>query len=270
VALLGQAFRVQYIDFPLTFPLTGASEAEIEKAMERAGASAADDHKARLLARKKAWLGEHPGREFLVQRNEDVCTRCRAYLVRSRLYLVSLEGLKEQVCSPEADAFLDSFRLTGRVPEPPATPKPPPWQPFRSAEGRFTVLLPGTPRQVDKPLPEITPAVVFHQFSLTAAGLCWFVAYYDVPRVPPDPQLVLATTAKHMATHLSGKIISEEVLPGRHPGREVLIRGEEGVHARARYFLVGRRLYQLIAAGRADQVKSATADRFLDSFQPAK
>src|SRR5262245_36949523 len=58
-------------------------------------------------------VGKYPGREFTANVAQPTCKlRGRVYIVGKRLYHVSAMGTADYVNSPEANTFLESFRLT--------------------------------------------------------------------------------------------------------------------------------------------------------------
>ena len=55
------------------------------------------------------------------------------------------------------------------------------------------------------------------------------------------------------------------------PGREYVVRKENATYYRARIFLDGVRLYQVVVTGvKKDEVLSPAADKFLESFDIAR
>jgi len=66
-----------------------------------------------LIDEKKITLGRHPGREIVVDLPEQKGRlRDRLCIAGGRLYQVMVVGREGWVGSPDADRFLDSFRLT--------------------------------------------------------------------------------------------------------------------------------------------------------------
>ena len=69
-----------------------------------------------------------------------------------------------------------------------------------------------------------------------------------------------------------GKVLEEKNLTigiEKHPARDVLIETPEGC-LRNRIVIAGARLYQVMVRGPKDVVTSASADRFLESFEVTK
>ena len=81
---------------------------------------------------------------------------------------------------------------------------------------------------------------------------------------------LMTEMAKELAGDSGGTVVSEKVLPGEYPGREAQLRAAGSLNARMRYYLVGRRLYGLVAAGSVADVMSPDVDRFFESFKLMK
>jgi hypothetical protein len=264
VASSGWFFRVLYLDYG-----KAPSPVDAEKCLDETVAKTLPQTNAELLTKKKVSLGEHSGREILVKFDGISHLRMRAFMVSNRLYMVLLSGPREQVTSAEADRFFDSFQLTGPVPlKSPATAVPA-FQPFACKEGGFTVLLPGTPKEEPRVMQTAAGTWVKHQFSVQAGNLVWYAGYEDLPVAPRDPKDIVSHGARAAAGE-RGKVLTEKELPGKEPGHEVLIRTAESVELRVRCYLAGRRLYQLIVGGPANEVTSPDVDRFFASFRLTK
>jgi WD40 repeat protein/CHAT domain-containing protein/tetratricopeptide (TPR) repeat protein len=82
-----------------------------EQILDDATASAAVGV-GKKLDERKIKLGEHPGREILIEATGgEVYSRMRFYFFRDRLYQVSVSGPgRASVATKEADRFLDSFK----------------------------------------------------------------------------------------------------------------------------------------------------------------
>jgi hypothetical protein len=91
------------------------AEKDPDEHLDRASNGALSALGARQRSRKAIRLGgEHPGREVTAVVGENGRRlRARLYLVRGRLYQVVVTGAPGWVDSAEADAILESFRLTG-------------------------------------------------------------------------------------------------------------------------------------------------------------
>lgn len=144
------------------------------------------------------------------------------------------------------------------------------WQSFASTEGRFTVLMPGTPQprtqNVSTPAGNITFYAHFWEDRSAAYG----VAYSDFPQgliQSANVEALLNGARDGAAANVSGTLVSERRIGlSGHPGREIEIRISGGI-VKARIYLVGSRLYQLIVVEQSGTESSANQARFFDSFQ---
>jgi hypothetical protein len=146
------------------------------------------------------------------------------------------------------------------------------WTEYTSLEGGFLVSFPGAPTELARTLStegagdiEAHICIVKHEHS------AYGIMYADYPESYIE-QLetehlfdigLEGAVAGSNATLLSESTIS---LDG-HPGREVKAKlSEGGLVVRTRMYLVGNRLYQVIATVPEDQVLSSNVDVFLNSF----
>ncbi len=137
---------------------------------------------------------------------------------------------------------------------------------YRSEEGRFRILLPGTPKTVsDRALGKGVQAVQFEERSGD-----FTVAWSDPQpaRATPGTLEQLDLACNRAIDNLQGKALSRRSITlGNHPGREMLVEGPDGkVVVRLRLYLVNGRLYQVAAGGARWWVDRGTTDKVLDSF----
>jgi hypothetical protein len=149
-------------------------------------------------------------------------------------------------------------------------------QEYTSTEGRYRVQFAGTPKHQEKIVPTpVGPVTAKFAIGEEWSGTGRSVMYVDYPPNLFGPGSVNAglegacqgMIAEGQLTALSKKTIS---LNG-HPGREVSFDSQPGrpgpkLHGRARLYLVGNRLYQVLIAGRSGVIQSETIDGFLNSF----
>jgi hypothetical protein len=138
---------------------------------------------------------------------------------------------------------------------------------YTSVEGRFVVMLPGTP-SLD-PDPDVPEGV--QQVRLAQQSGTYTVAWQDLPKkeADRDPEERLDRACNGALRALEATQVSRKPvrLDGQYPGRELVAgwEGREG-RVRARFYLVDGRLYQVVVNGPRWWAESATADRFLESF----
>ncbi|MBD2436192.1 hypothetical protein [Nostoc sp. FACHB-110] len=191
-----------------------------------------------------------------------------------------------------------SFVVEARQPQPPTTPKKatvvqkkvpvqpkkptvvepvqPKWQLFRAPDGRFTVLMPGTPNQqtqtqktqigeidleifvAEPPKQQVAYVVVYNDFPYSYGKLT-------------NPQTIL-DQAQYMAlkTTKSSLIRQRNIRSSNgHPGKEIEYINSGGKITKSRMYVAEGRLYQVMAITTRKQQKSLakTITGYLNSFQ---
>jgi hypothetical protein len=139
---------------------------------------------------------------------------------------------------------------------------------FVSAEGKFRVMMPGAPTQKRQQLGPISLAM----YTLENRDGAYMVGYCDVPIPANEPEAMtqrrLDGAREGAIRNINGGLIKENRiwLHGREPGREIEANVPGKGIIRARFYVAGRRMYQVIVIGTPALVHSADATRFLDSF----
>lgn len=159
--------------------------------------------------------------------------------------------------------FLQREQLTGEAS----------WKEFTSEEGRFSILLPRTPRQttetVDTPVGEVDE----HTFTTIHGNITYIVSYSDYPQdlTTGDTRAVLNALRDSAVTDFNGKLLNERSISlNGHPGRELEIQVSDDsgtVIAKLHVFLVGNRLYYLYTIVSEEHASSPSIDKFLNSFK---
>ncbi len=286
------SFFVSYSDYPPDIPDFAA-----DKVLERAIAGALGGIRdAMPLGKTDIRLGEVAGKAFefaypVGDGGEALC-RARFYLDGTRLYSVMLRGPRGDVARV-GEPFLRSFALVPREakgpaprpapprPESPLTtrPGPPPRpvasKPFAPAGGGFRVLMPGKPRERIVVADSPDGPIEAHLFDLVQGDLRRLVTYLDRPK-PLDLAGAEADTALEelvKGSILSGKgtlVAKRPIRLGAAVGREFDFDtdGSNGRprFVRARVYLVGARVYQVLIGGPKSKVVGPIGDAFLDSF----
>jgi WD40 repeat protein/CHAT domain-containing protein/tetratricopeptide (TPR) repeat protein len=100
-------FGANYSDLPAAALKRQTPEQILDDAIASAAVGV-----GKKLDERRIKLGEHPGREILIEATGDeVYSRMRFYFFRDRLYQVSVSGPgRASVATKEADRFLDSFK----------------------------------------------------------------------------------------------------------------------------------------------------------------
>lgn len=142
---------------------------------------------------------------------------------------------------------------------------------FASEEGAFKALLPGKP--VYEKVEVGDAKNMQHQFVVGGASGAYLISYQDNSNLegatPEKLAEALALGRDTVIKGFDGKLVeSEEVtLAKKHPGLafRVTIPAASG-EARCRFYMVGTRLYQVMAIGLPAFAGSEEATQVLDSF----
>lgn len=146
-------------------------------------------------------------------------------------------------------------------------------QPFTSAEGRFSIDLPGTPQQSAKPLSlQGGGASTLHQFwvDIDNDNITYMVIYNDYP-----PDYATASPEELLQTMRDGVVRDKKLTSDvpidlySTPGRAFTALDKDGWQYAVHQFLDGSRLYQLIVVNNKDH-PAARTEQFLNSFRILK
>jgi len=150
----------------------------------------------------------------------------------------------------------------------------PEWKEFASKEGRFKVLMPGTPKQDQAETESDFGKGILHMNVVQAGKTMYGANYCDFPaEIKKAPLKQLFDSSRDGAVaNLEGKLANEkDIKLGVHPGREIQIDVANGKQLfRVRVYLVDQRLYQVVILGTKEHATSKAADKFLDSFKLAE
>lgn len=155
-----------------------------------------------------------------------------------------------------------------------AADRKPPKFAFESAESGFKVGLPAKPRTQTRQLATVAGNLTVHVMRYDGVS----DVVLSVTRTDYPTEFAAVEPAKLFAGMLNemkgadGKVVEEkEIALGteKYPGRQVRIEVNRKV-IRARLFLVGTRLYQVMATGSRDGVASAPAEDLFDTFEVVK
>lgn len=169
--------------------------------------------------------------------------------------------------------------------KPPAAPTPRPareddaaaWKKFAPWEGRFSVLMPGSPVASTQTVESPFGALSMHLYTLTTP-VQYGVSYIDYPHSLEDSGRLgefFAGVRDGGLRATGAKLLEEkEITLGTHPGRAFKIQLGGGRVGRVRAYVVKNRLYQIIFTAPEGGAHDAglpsleeTANRFFDSFQ---
>jgi hypothetical protein len=147
------------------------------------------------------------------------------------------------------------------------------WKEYVYPQDGFSVSAPVTPKmEREKAQSAIGGNVELHYYGITLPGDSGFMVVVS-PLLAHDqrsPQQVLAEAKKGAVDSVNGKLISETPAPlGGNPGIQIEFEAGDH-HARNRYYVVGRKLYQLASLAPQGKPIPADTDRFFGSFRLVK
>lgn len=160
--------------------------------------------------------------------------------------------------------------LLGALSAVPADSKKPTGTTHTSDAGRYQVMMPSSPKSDTREYATNKGVLAVSTDKCEVArDLVLSVSFADYP---PDfgavaPKLVLDGVRDGLKGS-DGKVTTEtEITLGdkKHPGRELRIEAGKNV-IRAQIFLVGRRLYQVLATGTKDSVAKPEVEQLFSSF----
>jgi len=143
---------------------------------------------------------------------------------------------------------------------------------FTSKEGKFSVTLPEKPSEKTQTIKSDAGELKMHMFIVASAGQVYLLTYNDYPSesVDSDAQNVLDKVIEGNQKSLKGKLAMDEKITlgkKKYPGRDIRIEQAEKKQVyRAKIFLAGNRLYQVVALGPDEFVKSKPVEEYLKSF----
>ena len=158
---------------------------------------------------------------------------------------------------------------------------------FKSADGGVSVRTPVTLKEsITTKNPVVssdgkTVELTVHQFGGSKDGLAYSVGYNDYPEWvftlgerPAVVEALLGSAGLGLTKLSNGKpLLETKITLGPYPGREVLVefqqQGQKAI-AKARYYLVGRRLYQIMVLAPSGKGGMSDINAFLGSFQLLK
>jgi hypothetical protein len=147
------------------------------------------------------------------------------------------------------------------------------WKEYSSNEGKYSVLMPGTPTNQTRNMNTPTGSITLYASALENNDTGYVVTYNDIPESLSQvltPELLLQSIRKSAVSNVQGKLVDDQpiTLASKYPGREIQVEIQDGKRVfRNRMYIVGNRLYQVVFAGTKDEIFSKDANKFLDSFK---
>jgi hypothetical protein len=260
-------YAVTYSDFPSA----PSDDDEANRRLDSGRDGGVAQAKGKLISETRITLDGFLGREIKAK-VEGGYLLARVYSVKQRVYQIIMAGSEAEIASQHAIRFFNSFKLVKDGP----TAQQPDWVEFSSAEGGFTVWMPGTPNKQVEPTDILGEKIPIHFFShMTQEETVYIASYVDL-RLDLDGENKMklfldGVRDGQVNSDKPGKLVDERAISlGGHPGREFLIESPEDVTT-SRIYMVGSRLYQLFFVtppGFKDSEKRG--QRFFDSFKLTK
>jgi hypothetical protein len=122
------------------------------------------------------------------------------------------------------------------------------WKEFSSAEGKFSISLPGTPKPEVRTMDTSIGKLTTHAFTLQTDFGVYYISYIDFPMSPTTPEEnkeALDHSRDHALKEGTRLIVENDVSMAGVVGRELLVENNKWI-MRARYFFIKTRLYQII------------------------
>jgi hypothetical protein len=146
------------------------------------------------------------------------------------------------------------------------------WRVVRPEGGGITCEMPGEPTKASQMVS--TPAgpinVVMYTYEVPTGA--YVVSATPIPRNAPaaSAQQRLDGARDGAVKNVNGKLLEEkQIKVDNYPGRELLVKGPQGVFIRERVFMVGDRLIQAVAVS-PSQTQTADMSHFFNSIKLSK
>lgn len=148
------------------------------------------------------------------------------------------------------------------------------WQDYTSVQGRYSVRMPGTPRETVQQTSQ-APGVRINvtEVLLPVHDLGFYVHYFDLPNaIPPqaEDQFYDQLRGNILSDFPGGRVAGEQrVVQNGAAGREFIIDMPRSVRVIRRIFVRGDRCYLVTVSGSGAKMQSSDPDirQFFDSFQ---
>jgi hypothetical protein len=143
------------------------------------------------------------------------------------------------------------------------------WQEYTNAEGRFSVLFPGTPTRDTIPPPSRLkggkPRVVSYTVDTPSATYSVALEDFDGKETPDQ---FIGKQRSDLSAGRGGKLVSEkDVTVDTNRGKDFVVEVPNRGAAHIRFVAAGRRLYKLMVVGTGKPPDSHDVAKFFDSFR---
>ena len=131
--------------------------------------------------------------------------------------------------------------------------------------------MPGAPEESVQDMDTDKGQISMHGLNLAERETAYIATYTDYPESvykDRDNQSILDDVRDGILVNPPGTLLSEAVISlDGHPGRDITYEINDGqITFRARVYLVGNRLYQMLAGTTTDKASNSDIGKFLESF----
>ena len=142
------------------------------------------------------------------------------------------------------------------------------WSKFTSQEGRFSILMPGTPENKEETTQSDHGPYTTHLFILRQPPNVYLVGYVDYdPSFNFNRQAELEANRDNFVKGISATLLSTKPLKiDGYAAIEFTAETAQRIF-RSRVYMVGRRPYQIVIGSPKNVDDSANIDRFFSSFK---
>lgn len=155
----------------------------------------------------------------------------------------------------------------------------PNWQEYQSQAGRYSILMPGKPKEQTQAVDSAAGSLDMRLASYEDRSGAYLVIYVDYPATlirSNQASEILDGAVQGAVNNVKGQLTRQQDFPlGTVPGREVEFNApakgaQPATHIKVRYFLTNDRLYQVMVVAQQNQGLPADVQKFLDSFKLSK
>lgn len=145
------------------------------------------------------------------------------------------------------------------------------WKFFESESGRFSILMPGMPSFSSKE--SISPVGVIgeHLYCFENGVITVSASFTDLPGLAAifgGWKRIYRESSRAFLDEVKGQEVSaKNIALDAYQGKELIYQTEKE-YGKARFFLIGKRLYVLQASVPCDEKNRSLIDLYLDSFKP--
>ena len=148
----------------------------------------------------------------------------------------------------------------------------PTWKTFISPQGDFSIAFPGSHNETKKTMRTQAGNIDIKMLIHESGSITYMAAFSEYPSglsesVTTDK--ILDGARDGGVANVRGKLLDEmQIDLNGHPGREIKVAAAGGAATiRARFYLVGNRLYQCQVITKNENAYSTSANRFLNSLK---